>query len=147
MTTEQYNLCVDNHSDGLYRFLLGQLRTAEDARDLVQDAFEVLWLRHNEVDYSRAKSFLFRVAYRDMIDNIRKSKRLQLVQTMPDCARSTQIAYTGARDALDHALASLPEIQKTVVLLRDYEGYDYREIGEITGLSESQVKVYIYRAR
>lgn len=32
-------------------------------------------------------------------------------------------------------------------MLRDYEGYSYQEIGEITGLSESQVKVYIYRAR
>ena len=34
-----------------------------------------------------------------------------------------------------------------MILLRDYEGYDYKEIGEITGLSESQVKVYIYRGR
>jgi len=32
-------------------------------------------------------------------------------------------------------------------MLRDYEGYDYAAIGEITGLSESQVKVYIFRAR
>jgi RNA polymerase sigma-70 factor (ECF subfamily) len=32
-------------------------------------------------------------------------------------------------------------------MLRDYEGYDYEQIGEITGLNESQVKVYIYRAR
>jgi len=41
----------------------------------------------------------------------------------------------------------LPEIQRSVVLLRDYEGYSYNEIAEITGLSESQVKVYIFRAR
>jgi RNA polymerase sigma-70 factor (ECF subfamily) len=32
-------------------------------------------------------------------------------------------------------------------MLRDYEGYAYQEIGEITGLNESQVKVYIFRAR
>ena len=48
---------------------------------------------------------------------------------------------------VDEALSKLPEIQKNVVLLRDYEGYDYAEIGNITGLSESQVKVYIFRAR
>jgi RNA polymerase sigma-70 factor (ECF subfamily) len=41
----------------------------------------------------------------------------------------------------------LPEIQKSVILLRDYEGYSYEEIGNIAGLNESQVKVYIYRAR
>lgn len=48
---------------------------------------------------------------------------------------------------LNEALQKLPEIQKSVVLLRDYEGYIYTEIAEITGLNESQVKVYIFRAR
>ena len=48
---------------------------------------------------------------------------------------------------LNEALDKLPEIQKSVVLLRDYEGYNYQEIAEITGLNESQVKVYIFRAR
>jgi RNA polymerase sigma-70 factor (ECF subfamily) len=45
------------------------------------------------------------------------------------------------------ALNNLPQIQKSAVLLRDYEGYDYKEIGEILELNESQVKVYIFRAR
>jgi RNA polymerase sigma-70 factor (ECF subfamily) len=48
---------------------------------------------------------------------------------------------------LNKGLELLPEIQKSVLLLRDYEGYDYSEIGTITGLNESQVKVYIFRAR
>ena len=41
----------------------------------------------------------------------------------------------------------LPEIQRSLILLRDYEGYSYEEIGNITGLNESQVKVYIFRGR
>lgn len=45
------------------------------------------------------------------------------------------------------ALEKLPPVQKTVVLLRDYENYSYKEIAEITSLSETQVKVYIFRAR
>jgi RNA polymerase sigma-70 factor (ECF subfamily) len=45
------------------------------------------------------------------------------------------------------AVDRLPEIQRMVVLLRDYEGYSYQELGELTNLNESQVKVYIYRAR
>lgn len=48
---------------------------------------------------------------------------------------------------LDYALGKLPENQKTVILLRDYEGYSYEEIEQITGLSASQVKVYLFRAR
>ena len=51
------------------------------------------------------------------------------------------------REVLVSALAKLPPVQKTVVLLRDYEAYSYQEIAEITGLNESQVKVYIFRAR
>jgi RNA polymerase sigma-70 factor (ECF subfamily) len=50
-------------------------------------------------------------------------------------------------DVLNGALEQLPTIQKSVIMLRDYEGYSYEEIEEITGLNESQVKVYIYRAR
>ena len=50
-------------------------------------------------------------------------------------------------EILEFALNKLPPIQKTVVLLRDYENYSYKEIAEITSLSETQVKVYIFRAR
>ena len=55
--------------------------------------------------------------------------------------------YSDLKEILDEALQRLPELQKSLVLLRDYEGYSYDEIGRITGLNESQVKVYIFRAR
>ncbi len=48
---------------------------------------------------------------------------------------------------LHDALNTLNETQKSLVLLKDYEGYSYEEIGQITGLNESQVKVYLHRAR
>ena len=51
------------------------------------------------------------------------------------------------QEVLHEALNRLPEIQKSVILLRDYEGYNYEEIAEITGLNLSQVKVYIFRGR
>ncbi len=147
MTVQEYNRSVDEHADALYRYIVAQLRHPEDARDLVQNAFEVLWRKREEVNAEKARPYLFTVAYRDMIDHIRKQKRITLVEEMAEDGRSTHIPYTGAREALEKALGTLPEVQKTVVLLRDYEGYDYREIGNITGLSEAQVKVYIFRAR
>lgn len=51
------------------------------------------------------------------------------------------------KELLDKALEKLPEIQKSIILLRDLEGYNYKEIGEILNLGESQVKVYLFRAR
>ncbi|MFT3884337.1 MAG: RNA polymerase sigma factor [Flavobacteriales bacterium] len=51
------------------------------------------------------------------------------------------------KQVLDAGLATLPEVQRSVVLLRDLEGYTYEEIAELTGLNLTQVKVYIYRGR
>jgi len=55
--------------------------------------------------------------------------------------------YSDLNEILHEALDRLPGQQKTTVMLRDYEGYSYKEIGEITGLSEAQVKINIYRGR
>ena len=55
--------------------------------------------------------------------------------------------YSDLSEILKEAVDRLPHVQRMVVLLRDYEGYNYQEIGELTNLSISQVKVYIYRAR
>jgi RNA polymerase sigma-70 factor (ECF subfamily) len=51
------------------------------------------------------------------------------------------------KDLIDKALTYLPEAQKQVILLRDYEGYSYEDISTITDMSLSQVKVYIFRGR
>jgi RNA polymerase sigma-70 factor (ECF subfamily) len=51
------------------------------------------------------------------------------------------------KQVLMRAVNELNPIQKSLVLLKDYEGYSYQEIGEIMNLSESQVKVYLHRAR
>ena len=56
-------------------------------------------------------------------------------------------SYSDLKEILDEAIETLPEIQKSVILLRDYEGYSYKEIGDIVELTESQVKVYIFRGR
>ncbi len=147
MTTAEYNLCVDNHADGVYRFILKNIGDEEQARDVVQEAFTRLWERRRDVNNEKVKSYLFTTAYHTMIDLIRKEKkqtRLEEYHTKEMVFESTSFDL---KQILNEAVEKLPEIQKSVVLLRDYEGYSYEEIGEITGLNESQVKVYIYRAR
>jgi RNA polymerase sigma-70 factor (ECF subfamily) len=147
MTVEEFNKCVDDFSDGIYRFILKSLGEEEKARDIVQDTYEKLWIRAGNVSYEKAKSYLYTTAYHTMIDVIRREKRM----TGLDEVNFSEYAYTdqykGLNEILEQALKRLPEIQRSVILLRDYEGYSYQEIGEITGLNESQVKVYIYRGR
>lgn len=147
MTTSEYNTSVDQYSDGIYRFILKQLRDEERARDIVQDTWEKLWVNREQVEIGKVKSWLFTTAYHRMIDVIRVQKRTSFVEETPDYHDADHQPSVDLKKWIDQALNTLPEIQKTVVLLRDYEGYSYDEIGEICQLNESQVKVYIYRAR
>lgn len=117
-----------------------------NAQDIVQETFAKVWIKHEEVDVNKVKSYLFTTAYHAMVDWVKKEKRSgDIEKTNGGTYENT--ASHDLKEVLDEALAKLPEIQKTVVLLRDYEGYNYAEIAEITELSEAQVKVYIFRAR
>jgi RNA polymerase sigma factor (sigma-70 family) len=147
MTEKEYNECVHHYADNVYRFILKNLRHEEDARDVVQTAFEKLWRNRQGVDTAKSKSYLFTVAYHQMIDHIRKTKRIYLKEEFNENTRITNKPANNLKKVLEQALDTLSETQRSLVLLKDYEGYSYEEIGAITGLNESQVKVYLYRAR
>jgi RNA polymerase sigma-70 factor (ECF subfamily) len=147
MTEQEYNQCVKDYADNVYRFILKNLRHEEDARDIVQSAFEKMWMNRSTVDYMRSKSFLFTVAYNQMIDHLRKVKRITLKEEFHDETKIYNKPAHNTKKILEEALARLSETQRSLVLLKDYEGYSYEEIGEITGLNVSQVKVYLHRAR
>ncbi len=147
MTVKEYNQAVDVHSDGIYRFILKSIKDEDKAQDIIQDTFEKLWRKIDDVNGEKVKSYLFSTAYHTMIDMIRKDSRLTGIEAIPKSDFSHDEQYTDLNEILHQAVARLPEDQRSVVMLRDYEGYSYDEISKITGLSESQVKVYIYRAR
>jgi RNA polymerase sigma factor (sigma-70 family) len=147
MTEREYNECVTTYADNVYRFILKNLRHEEDARDVVQTAFEKMWRNREDVDASKSKSYLFTVAYHQMIDHIRKVKRIQLKEEFNDTTKVQDKPMHNLKKVLEKALDRLSETQRSLVLLKDYEGYSYEEIGKITGLNESQVKVYLHRAR
>lgn len=147
MTEKEYNECVSSYADNVYRFILKNLRHAEDAQDVVQTAFEKMWINRQDIDATRCKSYLFTVAYNQMIDHLRKNKRISLREEFKEEARITDGQVSNTRKVLEQALSRLNEVQRSLVLLKDYEGYSYEEIGTIMNLNESQVKVYLHRAR
>jgi len=144
MEVNEYNACVQEWADALFRFACKCTGQASDAHDVVQNCFEVLWQKRKEVPGVKAKAFLFQVAYNKSIDNYRRKEKVSYSE-IPE-----QI-YTpinpDLKKILDRALAQLDEQARALVLLKDYEGYSYEEIGQITGLSAAQVKVYLHRAR
>lgn len=147
MTEREYNECVNLYADNVYRFILKNLRHEEDARDVVQGAFEKMWVNRDTVDNERSKSFLFTVAYNQMIDHIRKNKRISLKEEFNENDRGVAAPKQDTKRILNEALSKLSDLQRSLVMLKDYEGYSYEEIGQITNLNESQVKVYLHRAR
>jgi RNA polymerase sigma factor (sigma-70 family) len=147
MSIEHFNRCVDDHSDSVYRFILKNIKDQEKARDIVQDSFEKLWQKIETIAPDKMKAYLFTTAYHTMIDVLRKDKRLVGFNMIDEESYSHTMQYTDINEVLHEAIEKMPAIQKSVLLLRDYEGYTYNEIAEITGLNESQVKVYIYRGR
>ena len=147
MTDKEYNDCVDNFADGVYRFIVKNIRHTEDAQDIVQSAFEKLWVNRAQVLPEKAKSYLFTVAYHQMIDHIRKSNKMPLSDEASIPHQPINQAQTELKELLMRAVNQLNPTQKSLVLLKDYEGYSYQEIAEIMNLSDSQVKVYLHRAR
>ncbi|MBL7692693.1 MAG: RNA polymerase sigma factor [Flavipsychrobacter sp.] len=144
MDAQQYNSCVKEWSDALFRFAVKCTGQASDAHDVVQGAFEVLWAKRDEVLPEKAKAFLFQVAYRQSVDNFRKRSKIAFKEAPEE---SWSPANPDLKKVLERALAQLDERSRALVLLKDYEGYSYEEIGRITDLNESQVKVYLFRAR
>ncbi|MFW5805816.1 MAG: RNA polymerase sigma factor [Bacteroidales bacterium] len=148
MTTKEYNDSVEEYADNVYRFILSNLKNEELSRDIVQDSYERLWMNHGKVDAKKVRSYLFTTAHNRMIDMIRKAKHTQQMEETSEMSSTYHDdQYSDLNEVLKTALNDLNETQRSVLLLRDYESYSYREISEITGLTESQVKVYIYRAR
>ena len=147
MTELDYNNCVDEHSNGVYRFIVKNIRNTQDAEDIVQSAFEKLWVNRERVTPLKAKSYLYTVAYHQMIDVIRKENKKPTTNEFIDVDQVTHQTSSELKQNLLSAINQLNPTQKSLVLLKDYEGYSYQEIGEIMNLSESQVKVYLHRAR
>ena len=139
---------VKEHSNALYGFAVHFLRNKEDARDVVQDSFEKLWLNCEKVEIEKVKSWLFTCTYNAMINFSVKKQRMISTETgkLPEGVEKMNSQFE-SQQVIERTVGILPPLQKSIILLRDLEGYSYEEIGEILELSPSQVKVYLFRAR
>jgi RNA polymerase sigma factor (sigma-70 family) len=144
----EYNDAVKSYARNIFRFVFKTLRDKEAADDVVQDCFLKLWQHRDNIDNQKIKSWLFSVAHHALINYLKAEAR----KTSLDHTDVGLIAVASAPDhdlkeIVDRSLLELSPVQRSVILLRDYEGYNYNEIAEILKLSESQVKVYLFRAR
>jgi len=146
LTKSEYNGLIDTISDRLFRYALKLTKEYNWSQDLVQDSFAKLWINRSKVTVDHGPAFLFKVLYNKLIDDTRKTKRTVLPGALQE--RSTRTSeQVENKDLLDKAFDSLQEKQKQIIMLRDWQGYSYKEIGEIMYYNESLVKVQLFRAR
>ncbi len=146
MNRKQYNIVVREYSERIFRYAFKWSKNEEFSKDIVQEAFEKLWNNRKKVEFKKAKSWLFTTAHNLLVNYSKKKKmisREDLVYQEP----SIRDNKYELQDLIEVALNTLPDIQRSILLLRDSEGYDYKEIGNVLNLNESQVKVYLLRAR
>ena len=145
MSPQEYNILVAEYANRLCRFADKMLRDRDQAKDVVQDTLAKLWVQKEKIQIEKIKSWLFTVTYRSCLEVI--AKKNKIVYDYDFDTISELPASNDLKEVLAHSLEILTEIQKSVLLLRDYEGYSYDEIAEIMQLSLPQVKVYLFRAR
>lgn len=140
-----YNQSVHEYSNRVCRFVDKLLMDSEVAKDITQEAYMRLWEKRDSVDFEKVRAWLFTTAYRLSMDQIQRQKRFDPEERMPEFWVEPE--NPDLKRIVNESLALLSEVQRSIVLLKDYEGYSYDEIGEMLNLSEQQVKVYLFRAR
>lgn len=75
MTAREYNLAVDEYSDNIFRFALKHLKNEMSAKDVVQETFAKVWIKHEDINAEKVKSYLFTTAYHAIVDWAKQEKR------------------------------------------------------------------------
>ena len=140
--------------DKLFRLALRITMNRAEAEDVVQDTMLRVWGRRDEWEGMESVEAYCLTGCRNLaIDRsqLKESQNEELTESnanTPDSADPYSLCVRNEQMALIHRLISgLPEKQRTILQLRDVEGKSYKEIADIVGVSEEQVKVNLFRAR
>ena len=153
-----FNEIVARWESRLYNFVYRYIGDAEEAKDITQESF-VRAYSHLEGFRGQSKfsSWLYQIALNLCRSKLRRRRSRPMVSiddreednplfSLPD-ERATPAEHTLEREravAVREALAQLPEAQRTVIILKEYNGLKFREIAEILDTPESTVKSRLY---
>ena len=141
-------------SDRLFRLALRITMNRAEAEDVVQDTLLKVWEQRSQWEQINSlEAFAIAICRNRALDVLkragRNTKSLDEVDDVHSPMPNVQSSIE-AREQLSlvrRLMDSLPELQRTIMLLRDIEGKTYQEIAQTLDISETQVKVYLHRAR
>jgi RNA polymerase sigma-70 factor (ECF subfamily) len=138
----------------LFGFAYRMLRSKEDARDAVQDLMVKLWNNRNKLKPGNTfKTYCFTVMYRDCIDRIRRQNRFKLVtgSDLLEVEGASRIDLDFENSDLIRqirsAMDTLPDKQRVILELRDFQDFDYEEIAKMMNMTVNAVRVTVARSR
>lgn len=154
MQVKEFNQLVNRLKDKMYRLALRVVNNQEEAEDVVQESLIKIWNKRDKLaEIENPAAYCMTITRNMGIDKLRGRKvvttdideQYSIKANSPDPERDLI-----AKDELSSVMKvvdALPENHRTVIQLRDIEGYTYKEISEMTGFSIEKVKVYLHRAR
>lgn len=139
-------------SDRLYRLALRITMNKAEAEDVVQDTLLKVWeCREDWNRINNLEAFAIATCRNRALDVVKRAGRdTENLDEMAHFSSQTPHEQLEAREEISlvrRLMDSLPEVQRTIMLLRDIEGKTYQEIAQTLDISETQVKVYLHRAR
>lgn len=147
MTVKEYNNCTRQWADDVMRFAVRLCADRAECEDAVQDAMTALWENRERVTNDKGKNYLLGVTYRRLMMHFRRQKsNRNHIRADQEPQQEPDMGFD-LKEAIEHSLATLPEVQRAILQLRDVEGYSYSEIGESLKISDDKVQVYLFRAR
>ena len=151
MESTQFNSQILNHSDKLFRLAKSILRDGDAARDAVQDLIVKLWEKRYMLDeVENLQAFSMRSMRNLCLDTIRQNREtdelpVEIEFIEPNPYQQTELKDLAAR--VKRMIDYLPELQRTIIRMRDVEEMEITEIAYITSLTENAVSVNLSRAR
>lgn len=141
--------------DRLFRLAWRITLDKAEAEDIVQDTLLRVWNQRDEWSaISNPEAYSITICRNLALDRSRRAVASNLTldeqrDESPDSqpAPDEQLHLAERVKLVRQAMDTLPEVQRTLMTLRDIEGKTYQEIGQLMNLSEAQVKVYLHRAR
>lgn len=139
----------------LYRVALRITLNSAEAEDVVQDTLIKVWdKRDSWQEINSVEAFSLTICRNLALDRLKKKGNdnlsIEEESTEPVSATSNPLEQTLQNDRIDQVrrlINELPEKQRSCIQLREFEGKSYKEVAEVLGISEEQVKVNIFRAR
>lgn len=156
--TRAYSVLVEKYQDYIFTVVFRMLKVREEAEEVSQDtflkAYEALSSFRGESKFS---TWLYRIAYRKALDLIRKKSRSDTTQIIEEITGNELVnhvesglehmIYEERNEIIRRGILQLPEQEAAIITLYYYEDQSVKEIAQVTGISEDNVKVKLFRSR